>query len=280
MSWCPTLPKTWCGSQRPASWRSTRGHRRSTAPVVTACSPAFSSWPVGGRTGSYWRTSCCAPPARRTRRTPIARNRVVPPVICAGLPGLARPRRDLSFLVGAGSVYSTPRDVHAIIRHLTSGLYGETARAALVRENRIRWNGITDGFRAFADWDAATDISVIFAGNLFAGAADLVRRDLPRIARGEDVSLPIVPKPTLRPMTRPARARFTSASFDVGSPQSVVFESDSVAAFGSWLLFVTSDSTFYSPQDYATVGVVVGANGEIEALQWGEGPRFTRVKAR
>ena len=189
-------------------------------------------------------------------------------------------RRDLSFLVGAGSVYSTPRDIQAVIRYLTSGLYGETARAALVRENRLRWNGITDGFRAFADWDAATDISVIFAGNLFAGAADLARRDLPRIARGEDVSLPIVPRPTLRSMARPARARFAGASFDVGSAQSVVFESDSVAAFGTWLLFVTSDSTFYSPQDYETVRVVIGANGDVEALQWGAGPRFARIKGR
>jgi CubicO group peptidase (beta-lactamase class C family) len=187
-------------------------------------------------------------------------------------------RRDLSFLVGAGSVYSTPRDVHAVMRHLTRGLYGETARVALVRDNRIRWNGITDGFRAFADWDAPTEISVIFAGNLFAGAADLVRRDLPRIARGEDVSLPVVPKPTLRSMASSARTRLAGASFDVGSPQSLVFESDSVAAFGSWLLFVTSDSTFYSPQDYATVRVVVGASGEVDALQWGDGPRFARVK--
>jgi CubicO group peptidase (beta-lactamase class C family) len=193
--------------------------------------------------------------------------------------GLRPTRRDLSFLVGAGSVYSTPRDVHAIMRHLTSGLYGETARAALVRQNQIRWNGITDGFRAFADWDASTNISVVFAGNVFAGAADLVRRDLPRIANGEQVPLPMVPKPSLRTMAAPARARFTSASFDVGSPQSVVFESDSVAAFGGWLLFVTSDSTFYSPQDYATVRVVLDATGEVEALQWGEGPRFARVKA-
>lgn len=68
-----------------------------------------------------------------------------------------RTSRDLSFLVGAGSVYSTPRDVHAIMRRLTSGQYGATARTSLVRDNGIRWNGITDGFRAFADWDPATD---------------------------------------------------------------------------------------------------------------------------
>jgi CubicO group peptidase (beta-lactamase class C family) len=192
--------------------------------------------------------------------------------------GPKRTSRDLSFLVGAGSVYSTPRDVLAIMRRLTSGGYGASARTALVRDNGLRWNGITDGFRAFADWDVATDVTVIFTGNLFAGAADLVRRDIPRIARGEQVGPPVVPKVTLRPMRGVARARLAGASFDVNPPQPLKFESDSVASLGTWLLFVTSDSTFYSPQDYATVRVVVGADGEVEALQWGEGPRFARVR--
>ena len=192
--------------------------------------------------------------------------------------GPRRTSRDLSFLVGAGSVYSTPRDVLAIMRRLTAGDYGTAARTALVRNNGLRWNGITDGFRAFADWDGATDVTVIFTGNLFAGAADLVRRDMPRIARGEQVDPPIVPTVSLRPLRGAARARLAGASFDMNPPQPLKFESDSVAALGSWLLFVTSDSTFYSPQDYATVRVVLGADGSVEALQWGEGPRFARVK--
>ncbi len=195
-----------------------------------------------------------------------------------GLDGPRRTSRDLSFLVGAGSVFSTPRDVLAIIRRLTKGGYGATARTALVRDNGLRWNGITDGYRAFADWDVATDITVIFTGNLFAGAADLIRRDMPRIARGEQVDPPVVPKPRLRPMRGAARARLASVSFDVNPGEPIRFESDSVAALGSWLLYVTSDSTFFSPQDYATVRVVLGADGSVEALQWGEGPRFARVK--
>lgn len=192
--------------------------------------------------------------------------------------GPRRTSRDLSFLVGAGSVYSTPRDLLSIMRRLTSGGYGATARAALVRDNGLRWNGITDGFRAFADWDAATDITVIFTGNLFAGPADLIRRDMPRIARGEQVDPPIVPKVTMRPLRGAARARLANVSFDVNPGQPITFESDSVASLGSWLLYVTSDSTFFSPQDYATVRVVLAADGTVEALQWGDGPRFARVK--
>ncbi|HET6700633.1 MAG TPA: serine hydrolase domain-containing protein [Gemmatimonadaceae bacterium] len=186
--------------------------------------------------------------------------------------------RNLSFLVGAGSVYSTPRDIFAIMRRLTSGDYGATARTALVRQSGLRWNGITDGFRAFADWDSTTDVTVAFAGNLFTGAADLIRRDMPRVARGEQLDPPVVPTVSLRPIGAAARARLAGVRFDVNPSQPLRFDSDSVALLGDWLLFVTSDSTFFSPQDYATVRVVVGANGEVEALQWGEGPRFARVK--
>jgi CubicO group peptidase (beta-lactamase class C family) len=194
-------------------------------------------------------------------------------------PGRVKPTsRDLSFLVGAGSVYSTPRDIFEIMRRLTSGDYGSTARTALVRQGGLRWNGITDGFRAFADWDPATDVTVVFAGNLFAGAADLVRRDMPRIARGEQLAQPVVPTVSLRSIGAAARARLAGMRFDLNPPLPLGFESDSVAILGNWLLFVTSDSTFYSPQDYATVRVVVGANGDVEALQWGEGPRFARVR--
>jgi CubicO group peptidase (beta-lactamase class C family) len=186
--------------------------------------------------------------------------------------------RNLSFLVGAGSVYSTPRDIFEIMRRLTSGDYGATARTALVRQSGLRWNGITDGFRAFADWDSTTDVTVVFAGNLFTGAADLVRRDMPRIARGEQLDPPVVPTVSLRPIGAAARARLAGVRFDVNPSQPLRFDSDSVALLGDWLLFVTSDSTFFSPQDYATVRVVVDASGEVEALQWGEGPRFARVK--
>lgn len=190
---------------------------------------------------------------------------------------MKRTSRDLSFLIGAGSVYSTPRDIFQIMRHLTSGGYGTTARTALVRQNGLHWNGITDGFRAYADWDPPTDVTVVFTGNVFAGAADLVRRDMPRIARGEEVDPPIVPAVSLHSIGAAARARLTGRRFDVNPPQPFNFESDSVATVGTWLLYVTSDSTFFSPQDYATVRLVMGANGEVEALQWGAGPRFPRV---
>jgi len=65
---------------------------------------------------------------------------------------------DVSYLVGAGSVYSTPRDLLALQRALLAGKLGKLARETLVRESGdVSWNGLAHGFRAFADYDAVSE---------------------------------------------------------------------------------------------------------------------------
>ncbi|HUO85908.1 MAG TPA: serine hydrolase domain-containing protein [Thermoanaerobaculia bacterium] len=190
---------------------------------------------------------------------------------------LNAPLRDLSFLVGAGSVFSTPRDLFLIQRTLLDGGYGEGTRSELVRESGTRWNGYTGGYRAFADYDAATGLSVVFAGNVFSGAADLLRANVPRLAAGEAVEPPGLP--AIDPVV-PSEAvrRRVEGEYRLGSSVvELAWETPGRAVLGDWVLVPLSDTTFYSPQDYATVAVEAGEGGEVEALQWGEGPRFPRV---
>ncbi len=56
---------------------------------------------------------------------------------------LNAPLRDLSFLVGAGSVYTTPRDIFAVMQGILNDVYGPEAREWVVRENGIHWKGNT-----------------------------------------------------------------------------------------------------------------------------------------
>jgi CubicO group peptidase (beta-lactamase class C family) len=193
--------------------------------------------------------------------------------------------RDLSFLVGAGSVYTTPRDVFAVMQGLLRGTYGATAREALVRPTGLSWNGVTNGFRAFADWRAADSVSVLFFGNAHTGAIDLLRRDLPRIVAGADVAPPTIP--TVRPvaLSEAARARLTG-DYDTGGGaiSRVTFLSPSVLLFGDRALLAVNDTTFFSTADYAPV-TFSGGTATAEVIQWGPGtwgtgemgPRFTRV---
>ena len=64
---------------------------------------------------------------------------------------LPAPLKDLSFLVGAGSLYSTASDVLAVQRAILDGSFGDGVRQRLAEDGSLRWSGITNGFRAFAD---------------------------------------------------------------------------------------------------------------------------------
>ena len=209
-------------------------------------------------------------------------------VVPVGASVINAPLRDLSFLVGAGSVYTTPRDVFAVMQGLVHGVYGPVAKGALVRPTGLSWNGVTNGFRAFSDWRASDSLSVLFFANSHVGAIDLLRRDIPRIAAGERVSPPVLPTITPVALSAAQRGRL-AGEYDTGGGQisTVSFLSPSLLLFGDRALLATSDSTFFSTADYAPVTFVGASSGTTTAIQWGAGtwgtgelgPRFARAPA-
>ncbi len=178
------------------------------------------------------------------------------------------PLRDMSFLVGAGSVCSTAMDIHRMIRALVDGKLGRAARIALLHDNRLDWSGISNGFRAFADYDGETGLEVIYLGNVHTGAVDRLRADVPRIVAGIDVPAPEVPHPRAADVPVEVLAgyagHYTSddrGDTDIRAVPGGLYVSD-------WFLVPTSDSTFFSPQDYGTADGVRDADGRIVELDW------------
>jgi CubicO group peptidase (beta-lactamase class C family) len=182
---------------------------------------------------------------------------------------IRRPARNLSFVVGAGSLYSTPADLFAIFSVFERGGYGTAARDRQIRP-AFAWTGLTDGYRAVLQRDS-TGVTIIFATNYVTGAGDWIIRDLPRIARGETVTPPAVPTPraiALRPDVM--RAIAGAYQFVPGMWSPLEFVSPKAAFAGDYLLLPTSDSTLFSVSDYAVIRPVREA-GRITGLRWGEG---------
>ena len=179
------------------------------------------------------------------------------------------PPGDISYLVGAGSVFSTPADLYAMQQALIAGKFGKLAITALVRENgNLDWNGSAAGYRSFADYDAEREISLIIASNLTSGAIDRIRKVVPAIATGEDVPVP---------------AAINAASVDVEASVLKSYQglyqlrpgrnlelrvTDGRVTMDDWLLIPVAQATFFSPQDYAEISVVKGADGAVERLDW------------
>ena len=179
------------------------------------------------------------------------------------------PPGDISYLVGAGSVFSTPADLFAMQRSLIAGKFGKLAASALIRESgSLAWNGSAAGYRTFADYHADSGVSLIMATNLTSGAIDRIREALPAIATGADVPIP---------------AAINAEAFDV---EASVLESyqgsyqlrpgrnlqlrvtDGRVTMDDWILIPVARATFFSPQDYAEITVVQREDGTVERLDW------------
>jgi len=178
------------------------------------------------------------------------------------------PLVDVSFLVGAGSLYSTPADLFRLLLAVRDGKLGEAARLSVTARPRVAMNGSTNGFRAFLDSDPATDLTVIFAGNMATGALDRIRADLPRLTAGESVETP------QRLSVQPVRldpavlARYAGSYLLGGSTPFTVEVAGNTLETTGRVLVPISETSFFSPADYGTVNIVLKPDGSVERLDW------------
>lgn len=181
---------------------------------------------------------------------------------------LNAPLQDLSFLIGAGSVFSTARDLHALVRAVRTGKFGPGAQQSFIDDNGLDWNGVTGGYRAFADWHRASDTTVVFVGNLQTGAGNRVRRDVPRIAAGEQVAPPVLPRIEVVVVPDDTLRRWEGIyELRPGSPLRVQLDAGMLRV-NEWILVPVGERRFFSPQDYAFVEVILDDTGRPLRLDW------------
>ena len=179
------------------------------------------------------------------------------------------PPGDISYLIGAGSVFSTPADLYAMQRALNSGKFGKQASVALVRDNgSFSWNGSAAGYRTFADYDAESGISLIMATNLTSGAIDRIRKAVPAIAAGADVPLPAKINAAAIDVD-PRVLESYQGSYQLRAGRNLQLSvADGRVTMDDWLLIPVGEATFFSPQDYAEITVVQRDDGSVERLDW------------
>ncbi len=190
------------------------------------------------------------------------------------------PLMDYSFLVGAGSVFSTVGDVRRFAEAVMDTTYGLGPLLSLVKDGVLDLNGSTNGYRCFGLVDPEHDYELFVAANLESGANDLLRRDLPKILEGEDVPPPTVPAPTLIDVPASRLADYTGtyvqgdSSFDIDLRNGRLFA-------GRHLLAPTGEDAFFSYTGYSDVTFERDASGRVTELTWaGVGGSSTWMRER
>lgn len=180
------------------------------------------------------------------------------------------PLQDLSFLVGAGSVWSTARDLHLFVQAVVSGKLGPGPQQSFVRGGKLSYNGYTDGFIAWADWDSASGVEAVFVGNVHSGASDQVRRALPKLVAGEAVPPPDLPA-LASGAAAPADSVLARAEgiYRLGNGTRLhLRRRDGVLRANGWALLPAAAGGYFSPQDYGMVQTVPGPDGRTARLDW------------
>lgn len=108
------------------------------------------------------------------------------------------PLKNYSFLVGAGSVYGTARDVYRFAEAVLDGKFGQGVKVSFQGDGPFSGSGSTNGHRSY--FELARDKKygyVIVANN--AGVFDLISRGLKEILEGKEPTVKSFSVPTIVP---------------------------------------------------------------------------------
>ncbi|HMB67742.1 MAG TPA: hypothetical protein VKU85_00470, partial [bacterium] len=161
-----------------------------------------------------------------------------------------------------------PRDLHRMIRAIVDGTLGPVVPIALMRETGMSWNGVTNGFRAFAQYDKEADTEIIFTGNMLTGATDHLQRDLPRILAGETVDSPEPPDVVVADVVPEAYRRAEGHYVNDAGKEFDAHVTRGQLWFGQWPLLAVSPTELFSMQDYARVELKTDETGAVTGLDW------------
>jgi len=108
------------------------------------------------------------------------------------------PLKNYSFLVGAGSVYGTARDIYRFAEAVLDGKYGSGVKAAFQGQGPFNGSGSTNGHRSYFEMARDKKFGFVIVSNN-AGVFDLISRGVKEILEGKEPTVKSFTIPTLIP---------------------------------------------------------------------------------
>ena len=177
------------------------------------------------------------------------------------------PLKNYSFLVGAGSVYGTARDVYRFAEALLDGKYGEAVKTRLVGETTFSGNGNTNGHRSYFEIARDKKYGFVILSNS-AGAFDLVSQGLLEVLQGKEVTVKSFTVPKIVPNPNKNLTDFLGHyKRSDGGETDIVLRNDSLYS-GDIRLYPTKPDCFFEYRFFGDVCFIRDASAKIKEIKW------------
>jgi CubicO group peptidase (beta-lactamase class C family) len=188
------------------------------------------------------------------------------------------PLKNYSFLVGAGSVYSTARDVYKFGAAVLDGKYGESVKTNLVGQTTLSGSGSTNGHRSYLEFERNQKYAYVILSNS-AGVFDLISTGVLEILQGKEVSVKSFAIP---PVVANANENLTEFlgryKRQDGTEGNIVLRNGFLYS-GDIKLYPTRKDGFFEYRFFGEVTFVRDATAKIKEIKWkGYNFDFTWVK--
>ncbi len=188
--------------------------------------------------------------------------------------------KDYSFLVGAGSVFSTAKDVYKFGNAVLDGKFGEGAKLSLISENNLNGSGATNGHRAYFEIAKDKKYGYVVLCNVASGAFDLINQGMREILQDKELSIKNVPNPNFITLSNEEMKGFLGKyrrSDGNGEYQMRIVNGALLA--GDIKLYPTKKDCFFDYRFFGEACFVRDETSKIKEIKWkGQGFDLTWIK--
>lgn len=177
------------------------------------------------------------------------------------------PAKDYSFLVGAGSLFSTAHDLRRYFEAVLDTTYGASVLASLAGDGAIGSNGNANGYRAFASFSRPQGHGYVVMSDLESGANDLLQRDLPYLIEGQPLESPRAPDRPSAQIDAGKLGDYVGAYSRDASRFEIAVKNGALYA-GDRLLTPVAPDRFFAYSSYGDIHFVREADGRVSRLTW------------
>jgi CubicO group peptidase (beta-lactamase class C family) len=177
------------------------------------------------------------------------------------------PLKNYSFLVGAGSVFGTARDLYRFGESIVDGKYGEGVKTSLIGPTNLNGSGSTNGHRSYFEIARDKKYGFVILSNS-AGAFDLVSQGVLQILQGKEVTAKSFTIPKIIPNPNKDLREFLGHyKRSDGSETDIVLRNDSLYS-ADIRLYPTRPDCFFEYRFFGDVCFIRDDAGKIKEIKW------------